>query len=444
MSETRRLLLEFETEEVGIRAQKDKRVKKALVSAFSDSSDIVRERALMAAVDAGDPTLVSDIAKSLDDEDVDVRIAGAQALAFYHQPRTIPYLMKGLKDENTWVRSHCAAGLSKLMNGPIWARLSEEDIEVLTEGFPDKSEEEIRQFLQRIRVRPMGISDYLKWKEADFDVEIDVTEFVKELEETPLVLIDEIADEEDITIESSRRKAAAKTGISPEVEEILSEIPEDVRETLPPEDLIRLTPKTARELVDSIKVSFPKKEKPAEKVSKKKVKVRKVTKVRRKKSGPSRQELLNSIPDEVKESVSEEVLKGLTYEELEALVASTTEESSKEEPAKKKKKKAKRKEVSERDGLISQLPKDLRSSLSQDIMERLSEEDLQQLITKGKLSREREKELRLEVFTDSYGAEKAAILAGVSDEMLEGIPEEQIQEMDIETLKALVQALEPS
>ena len=70
MSETRRLLLEFETEEVGIRASKDKRVKKALVSAFSDASDVVRERALLAAIDVGDPTIVTDIIKAMTDEEV--------------------------------------------------------------------------------------------------------------------------------------------------------------------------------------------------------------------------------------------------------------------------------------------------------------------------------------------------------------------------------------
>ncbi|MFX1368232.1 MAG: HEAT repeat domain-containing protein [Promethearchaeota archaeon] len=441
MSETRRLLLEFETDEVGIRAQKDKRVLKALVKAFSDTSDIVRERALMAAIDVGDPTLVNDIVKSLEDEDDDVRIACAQALAFYHQPRTLPDLFKGLKDSNTWVRSHCAAGLSKLMNGPIWARVSMKDVDTLVGGFPDESDDSIRAFLSSLRVRASGVEDYIKWREANFDIEVDVTEFVKALEETPLVLVDVAEAEEDVLGEPAVARPPKTAGISPEIEEILGEIPDEVRKTLPPEDLKRLTPDTARELVDSIVASFPKKEPTAPDIPKKKVKVRKVTKVRRKKKGPTRQDLIDSIPDEVKESVSEEVLKGLTYEELEALVASTTETYPTEE------KKAAPKiipETSEREELLAGIPKDLRNSFSEEMLKRLTIGDLKDLHKTGSLGEKREQELRLEQFTEKYGAEKAEVLVTVSDDMLEGIPAEQLEEMDVETLKALVQALEPS
>jgi hypothetical protein len=448
LSETRRLLLEFETDEVGIRAQKDKRVKKALVKAFSDTSDIVRERALMAAIDVGDPTLVNDIVKSLEDDDDDVRIACAQALAFYHQPRTVPDLFKGLKDTNTWVRSHCAAGLSKLLNGPIWARISTKDIDTLIDGFPDANDESIRSFLSGLKVRSSGIEDYIKWRTANFDIEVDVTEFVKALEETPLVLIDDTTVEEDALGEPVTAKPPKTTGISPEIEEILSEIPDEVRKTLPPEDLKRLTPDTARELVDSIKASFPKKEPTAPDKPKKKVKVRKVTKVRRKKKGPTRQDLIDSIPDEVKESVSEEVLKGLTYEELEALVASTTETyPTEEKKVTKKKKKAapkKKPKKSEREELLAELPKDVRKSFSEEMLEKLTVKDLKALHKTGSLAEKREQELRLEQFTEKYGTEKAEVLVTVSDDMLEGIPTEQLEEMDVETLKALVQALEPS
>ena len=440
MSETRRLLLEFETDEVGIRAQKDKRVKKALVKAFSDTSDIVRERALVAAVDVGDPTLVTEIIKALEDDVDDVRIACAQALAFYHQPRTVPALFKGLKDSNTWVRSHCAAGLSKLMNGPIWARVSKEEIEKLNSGFPDDTDESIRSFLGALKVRPGGIEDYLKWRSVSFDVEVDVSEFVKELEETPLVLIDDAMMEDEF--ETPTAKPAKTPGVSAEIEEILSEIPEEVRGTLPPEDLKRLTPDTARELVDSIKASFPKKETPEK--PKKKVKVRKVTKVRRKKKGPTRQDLIDSIPEEVKESVSEEVLKGLTYEELEALVASTTETYPTEKKEPEDAKTPKKAKTSEREELLSQIPKEVQNSFSKEILGKLTEDDLKTLVKSGKLGETREQELRLEHYSKKYGAEKAEVLITVSDEMLEGIPAEQLEEMDVETLKALVQALEPS
>ncbi|MFQ5832169.1 MAG: HEAT repeat domain-containing protein [Candidatus Thorarchaeota archaeon] len=401
MSDTRRLLLEFETEKVGIRAQKNKKVRKALVSAFSDASDVVRERALLASIDLGDPSIVVDLAKALNDEEEAVRIACAQALAFYHQPRTVPDLFKGLKDSNTWVRSHCAAGLSKLLRGPIWARLTTEDIEDLAANFPDSDERNIRNRLAHINLSSDGIDRYLNWRSQSFDIEIDVTEFVRELEEAPIVLA---GAEARVTTPPVAEEAPRKTPrLSAEVEEILSELPEDLRETLPSEDVRRLTPETARELVRSLKVPAEV-AKPKRKPKKKAVKVRKVKKVRRKKGAPTRQELIEKIPDEVRESVSDDVLKGLTYEELEALIASTMEAAPTVKEAKK--------------------PKRKRAAKAAEVV--VSEE-----------------EKRLGEFTEKYGEEKAQVLMTVTEDMLVGIPEEQIQEMDLETLKALLQALEP-
>jgi HEAT repeat protein len=399
MSETRRLLLEFETEEVGIRAQKSKKVRKALVSAFSDASDVVRERALLASMDIGDPTIVVDLAKAMNDEEESVRIACAQALAFYHQPRTVPDLIRGLNDENTWVRSHCAAGLSKLLRGPIWARLSEEDIEQLASNFPDLPEDRIRKRLAGINLSSEGIDRFLNWRSQEFNIEIDVSDFVRELEETPIVL----AGAEAVAAVPVEEEAPRKMpGISAEVEEILSEVPEGLKETLPEEDLRRLTPETARELVESLRASFEvEAEKPKPKKKKKAVKVRKVKRVRRKKGAPSRQDLIEKIPGEVRESISDDVLQGLSYEELEALIASTMEAATPAAEAEKKPEEAVEVEV----------PGD---------------------------------EKRLNEYTGRYGEEKAQLLVTIPEDMLVGIPEEQIEEMDLETLKALLQALEPS
>jgi HEAT repeat protein len=399
MSETRRLLLEFETEEVGIRAQKSKKVRKALVSAFSDASDVVRERALLASMDIGDPTIVVDLAKAMNDEEESVRIACAQALAFYHQPRTVPDLIRGLNDENTWVRSHCAAGLSKLLRGPIWARLSEEDIEQLASNFPDLPEDRIRKRLAGINLSSEGIDRFLNWRSQEFNIEIDVSDFVRELEETPIVL----AGAEAVAAVPVEEEAPRKMpGISAEVEEILSEVPEGLKETLPEEDLRRLTPETARELVESLRASFEvEAEKPKPRKKKKAVKVRKVKRVRRKKGAPSRQDLIEKIPGEVRESISDDVLQGLSYEELEALIASTMEAATPAAEAEKKPEEAVEVEV----------PGD---------------------------------EKRLNEYTGRYGEEKAQLLVTIPEDMLVGIPEEQIEEMDLETLKALLQALEPS
>ena len=65
MSETRRMLLDFQTEEVGKRARSTKKVRTALVKAISDTSDIVRQRALIATMELADPTIVTDVVKAL-------------------------------------------------------------------------------------------------------------------------------------------------------------------------------------------------------------------------------------------------------------------------------------------------------------------------------------------------------------------------------------------
>ena len=381
MPETRRLLLEFNTDEIGLLARTDPKEMKALIRAFADTSDIVRERALIAAVEAADPALVNEIAKVMEDDVGDVRIAAAQALAFYHQPRTIPILMKGLKDPNTWVRSHCASGLSRLLNGPIWARVSKDSIDTILNNFPDMRDEDINKLLVSIKMRPDAIDRFHKWRSSNFDVEIDRSALVEELEATPILLTEE------------RKVSEAKSevpGLSKDVESILAELPEEVIATLPPEDLKRLTPKSARELVSKLKSPTP----PPEK-KKKAVKVRKVTTVKKKTAGPTREDLIKRLPKEVRESVTDETLKTLSIEELEALLASTGGSKAVEKPIEEPAAKAEAMDP------------------------------------------------RMAEFTKKYGKEKAAILVTIPEVMLEGIPEEQIKEMDMETLEGLAQALEP-
>jgi hypothetical protein len=137
-----------------------------------------------------------------------------------------------------------------------------------------------------------------------------------------------------------------------------------------------------------------------------------VKRVRKKKKKPlAREQLIEKIPPEVRETVSEDVLESLSTDELEALVAASPEveeaEPTVEEPKKKKRKKKEPVEV---------LPP-------------VDDEEVE--------------DLRWQQFADKYGAEKADLLISVSSEMLEGIPQEQIVDMDMDTLKSLVQALEP-
>ncbi len=386
MAQTRKLLLEYDTEEVGRLARKNASEKKALIKAFSDSSDIVRERALIAAIDVADPTIVTDIVKAMEDDTVDVRIAAAQALTFYHQPRTVPDMIRGLKDANPWVRSHCAAGLSKLLNGPIWARIPKDSIEKLLDDFPDMDDEEINDFLVSLKMRPDAVNRYLEWRSKNFDLEIDVSSLVEELEGTPILLTEGIRDATAVS------ESTSVAGLSEDVETILSELPDEILETLPPEDLKRLTPESARELVQKLMVSLPKPEKKKKK-KKKAVKVRKVTKVKKKKK-TTRDELIEKLPSEVRKEVSDETLAELSIEELEALLASSSTEAE-EEP------------VEEPESAI--------------------EYDDPKMVE----------------FIEKYGEEKAQLLITIPEAMLEGIPEEQIKEMDMETLEGLKQALEP-
>ncbi len=388
MPETRRLLLEFDTDEVGRLAREKPNEKKALIKAFTDSSDVVRERALIAAIDVVDPTIVTDIIKVMEDDTTDVRIAAAQALAFYHQPRTVPDMLRGLKDPSPWVRSHCAAGLSKILNGPIWARLPEDSVDMMLKDFPDMEEVEVNKFLTSIQLRPEAMNSFMKWRTKNFDLEIDITSLAEELEGSPILLTDEIRDS------SSVDEAAKIGGLSEDVETILSELPNEILATLPPEDLKRLTPKSARELVQKLKVSIPTTEKKKRK-KKKAVKVRKVTKVKKKKRGPTRKSLIKKLPQEVRESVSDETLSGLSVDELQALLASSAPDTEPEE------------EVVE--------------------PEAAPEHD----------------DPRMVEFVEKYGEEKAELLVTIPEAMLEGIPEEQIKEMDLETLDGLKQALEP-
>ncbi len=393
MSNARRLLLEFETEEVGIRARDNKKMRKALVRAFSDPSEIVRERALIAAIDLGDPSIVTDIRAPLDDDNADVRVAAAQALAWYHQPRTIPALIHGLKDSNTWVRSHCALGLSKLLHGPIWARIPGEDIDIIHTDFPEMDEDDIRKFLHKLEISEEAVDQFVMWKSAKFEIEIDESILIKETEGKPIILAAAMTEAAEPVRDS---------GLSEEVETILSELPDEVRASLPSEDLRRLTPTTARELVTSLTAKEPKK---------KAVRVKRVKKVRKKKKKPlAREQLIEKIPSEVRETVSEDVLESLSTDELEALVAVTPEveeaEPTVEEPKKKKQKKES----------VEALPP---------------------------IDEEKVEDLRWQQFADKYGEEKANLLITVSPEMLEGIPQEQIADIDIGTLKSLVQALEP-
>ncbi len=458
MSETRRLLLEFETEEVGRLARENNRTKKELVKAFSDPSEVVRQRALLAAIDFGNPEIVPKVEEILSaDDDAEVRIAAAQALAWFQQPRSIPALLGALKDQNTWVRSHSAAGLSKLVNGPIWARVDEETVDTILNDFPEMTDEEVRNLLLRIEVRPSQIDRFLRWRKEDFDIAIDESIIREKLEGKPILIKEpapiEVTEERDDTLPA---------GLSPAVEQILLELPPHMRSSLPEEDLVRLNPKSARELVDSLVSSFPEDERAKEK--KKAVKVRRVKRVRRKKKGPTRDYLIDQIPNEVKDSLPEGTLEGLSMEELEALVSAESGAPIPEEITQKETRdtiETRKRNLQVISGVGPALEANLIEAgfetiekiaaadpeILQEMVDGLGAKGSTELVAKAKdilgIADAKEEMTLDSELVEKYGGEKAAILSLMPAAMLADIPEEQIREMDIDALKDLVDALEP-
>ena len=94
--------------------------------------------------------------------------------------------------------------------------------------------------------------------------------------------------------------------------------------------------------------------------------------------------------------------------------------------------------------LLESIPPVIRESLSDKDLQSMSDDDLQSFIETDDVSDEDDSgEPTLESLTRKYGQEKAEILIIMPPDMLEGIPEEQIEGMDIDTLKGLADALEP-
>ena len=430
MSETRRLLLEYEIEEVGMQARKDKRVRQALEKAFTDTSDVVRARALIAAMDLNDPTIVDNAKDSMSDEESEVRIAAAQVLAWYRQPRSIPLLLQGLQDSNPWVRSHSAAGLSKLLHGPIWARIPRDKISIMVNGFEGMNEDQVRSFLAENKLTTFSIDHFINWRDRDFNIDYDYS-VVEEMDSGSAIL-EEKEEEYKEKLEKDRKKEEEpKIVKSAEVEAILDELPDDVLDSLPPEDLKRLTPETARELVDSLLESFDKEKKD----KKKKVKVRKVTRVKKVKK-KTREDLIEKIPKEVKESLPEDALDTLSEEDLEALIATTSDEDESESDEYKSMTKAE---------IIDEIPLHVKEEYSDSKLQSMKKAELVDILEESTSDEEPldpEKEERMKELTEKYGASKAKIMINIPDNMLESIPEEQLKEMDDETLKGLAQALE--
>ena len=89
--------------------------------------------------------------------------------------------------------------------------------------------------------------------------------------------------------------------------------------------------------------------------------------------------------------------------------------------------------------LIESIPPLIRESISDEDLESMPSEDIKRLIETD----DKPEESRLESLTNKFGAEKAELLVSMPPEMLEGIPDDQLEEMDMDTLKGLAEALGP-
>jgi hypothetical protein len=275
-------------------------------------------------------------------------------------------------------------------------------------GLPGMDDDEVSQFLTRLEVQSQAADQFMTWREAKFNVEIDMRRMIEELEGKPIILTEERRTTKAKPLESST--LARGIALSPGVEGVLAELPKEIRATLPPEDLRRLNVTTARELVDSLKASFPG---TAEAEAKKKpIKVRKVKKVRKVTVGQTREELIGSLPEEVKEEVSPEIMDTLTKEELEALVGTSAEEREIETGA--------------------EAPQT-----------KISEEPKTTAAKPAPVPKPEQADSRWQELATAYGEDKANLLIQVPVHMLEGLPPEQIRDMDMETLKSLTEALKP-
>ena len=92
-------------------------------------------------------------------------------------------------------------------------------------------------------------------------------------------------------------------------------------------------------------------------------------------------------------------------------------------------------EQAEKDKLISELPDDVRDSMSGEAIAKLTKDELQELVEVSKAEEEEDELVK------KYGRKKAKLLKDIPEDVLAGIPEDQLEEMDEETLKGLADAM---
>ncbi len=409
MADIRQLLLDWNTEEVVKLCIENDANFKTLVRLLKDSSDVVRQRAVEALTEIGTPYVVEHLLYAMDDPSEDVRVQAAIGLELIKNEIAIPRLFRALKDESHWVVSHAAAALSQYLPGPIWARVDTKDIDIIITDFPDMSEEDIKVFFKNLKVDPSAVERFLELRRKGF-------RYIPEKIEPP------------------------------SKEEVIATLPKELLDEISPDMLKSMS---VEELQEYAKEWRSRKEISRAPVEKKD----EVSEVPEKKEEETVEEILSRIPPEFLSSFTEEQLKSLTVEDAKLIEETyksglTSEKETKpEKPKKKPKKKAKKKSKvdSEKERLLSELPDSVREALTPDIIESLSIEDLKEMVRSAKVTSEEEMKETEEESRESTGddteAERKRLLSLIPPDMLPDLPAEELEKMNVEQLRALLEAL---
>ncbi len=406
MVDIRQLLLDWETEEVVKLCLENDSNFKILVRLLKDSSDMIRQRAVEALTEIGTPYVVEYLIEAMDDPSEDVRIQAAIGLELIKNEIAIPRLFRALKDESKWVVSHAAAALSNYIPGPIWARVDPKDIDIIITDFPDMSEEDIKEFFKRLKADPSAVERFLELRRKGF-------RYVPEKIEPP--------SKEDI-IASLPKELLDEVSLDVLKGMSVDELKAYVKEWEDRREISRRAPKVEE------KPPEPEKEKAEEK--------------------ETVEEILSRIPPEFLASFTEEQLKSLTVEDAKLIeetyksgLSPEKEEKETPKPTKKAKKtkKKRKKTLSEKERLLEELPESVREALTPEIIESLTVEDIKEMLRSAKVTSEESEESK-ESVADTED-ERKRLIALIPPDMLPDLPAEELERMDVEQLRSLLEAL---
>ena len=411
MEDIRQMLLDWKTEKVAKLCMENDTNFRVLVRLLKDSSEIVRQRAVEALIEIGSAYVVEHLINAMEDSSEDVRVQAAIGLELIKNEIAIPRLFRALKDESYWVRSHAAAALSKYLPGPIWMKVDPKDIDVIVTDFPDMTEEDIIEFLKKLKIEPSSIERFIELRKKGF-------RYIPEKIEPPTK------------------------------EEIIATLPKEILDEVPQDTLKAMS---VKELQEYVKEWRTRKELEIKTAPEKKKK--KKEKVKEKKKEETVEEILSRIPPEFLASFTKEQLEKLTVEDaklIEETYRRGIAEGKEKEPERKKKEKEKekkaKKKLSEKEKLLAELPDSVREALTPEIIEGLTIEDIKEMLRSAKVTSEEEVKKETpaesaEPLSEGEEEERKKLLALIPPDMIADLPKDELEKMDIKQLRSLLEAL---